>query len=190
MIVEELNGLYGNAYSASRYLYFSIKKTNENIIASSFDKDTLNEGVTFELPKDELGGVIVLSTDVNAVQVSSNKLVNWVKSKWETLKNRLGKDKKINDIAQKHNLVGWTVGKFLRGRYTAKNGKVFDENSLSIEIVGIPDDKLIEVAEDLCNAFKQESVLVKTYGTNRIMFVDGEKTPKQESVFKQLDNLE
>lgn len=63
------------------------------------------------------------------------------------------------------------MGKYLSGRYTSKNGKVFSENSLSLELVGADIDTLISVAEDLCKEFNQELVLVKDYSSSRVFFV-------------------
>ena len=81
--------------------------------------------------------------------------------------------KKIDKIANRNELVGWTVGHYLDGRYTDKKGNQYGENSLSVEIIGIDTEKLINIATILCRYFKQESVLVKDYSENRVMFVDG-----------------
>lgn len=64
MIKEELLGLNGNAYSASRYLYYNIKKVNENIIE--------------EVPQNLIGGIILLSTNNNANKNLENEVVNWI----------------------------------------------------------------------------------------------------------------
>ena len=171
-LMEKKPGANGNAYSSSKRLYESIKVTKANIIESSY---VLNEAVDFEFGKNELGGVIVFSTDVNATELSSNKLINAVKKKIKTISNRVSATKKIDTIANKHDLVGWTVGKFLSGRYKAKNGTNFGENSLSVEIVGVPEDELIHIAEELCEAFNQETVLVKCYESGRIVLVNADK---------------
>lgn len=141
-------------------------------IVSSPDKCLLNEGVDWEVDNNEKGGIIVFSTDVNAVELSPNKLANWVRQKLATLKNRQQTTKIIDKIANENELVGWTIGHYLNGRYRAKNGQNFGENSISLELVGIDDDKLIRVAESVCAAFMQECVLVKSYSTGRIMFVN------------------
>lgn len=76
--------------------------------------------------------------------------------------------KKYNDI------YAWTIGKFLNGRYKADNGQIFDENSISVELLGVDTNTLVKFAEELCRTFKQESVLVKDYANNKIYFVDGD----------------
>jgi hypothetical protein len=48
---------------------------------------------------------------------------------------------------------------------------LYDESSLSVEIVGITSDVLNKVAEELAQEFKQETVLVKNYDENKIYLV-------------------
>ena len=149
-------------YNGGRYISFNV--TPKNII--------LREAIDWEVPDNERGGIISLSTDVNAVQLSDNKLINAIKQFILTWKQRLTYSEKVDKVAQKHQLVGWTIGKFLNGRYTGKNGDVFDENSISIEVVGVESAKLIEIAEDFCREFNQESVLLKDYNSGKILFVN------------------
>ena len=167
--VSVLPGANGNAFSSSKRLYESIAKTSKNVIASSMPID---EAIDWEVPQEELGGMIIFSEEVNALPQSSNKVVNWIKQKVMTLTNKMKYKSKIDSIADNHNLVGWTVGKFLDGRYKAKNGKMYGENSLSVEIVGVPVDTLIDIATELAREFDQESVLVKDYSGGRIIFVN------------------
>ena len=159
-----------NAYSGTAYLYAAIHVEGMPIYATNIEG-----GVDWEVPEDEKGGIIVFSQEVNAVQLHKNKLVNWFKQKLATFKNKAKGLSDIDKIAQKHNLVGWTVGNFLKGRYTGKNGQVYSEDSLSVEIIGVTEDTLIAIGEELCRAFKQEAVLVKSYSEkNRILFVNGD----------------
>lgn len=150
----------------------AFKVKNLGDIVSTKDKCLVSEGIDWDIPHADKGGIIVFSTDVNAVELSKNKLVNFIKQKFATFANRIGATKKIDTIANNHDLVGWTIGHYLDGRYRAKNGKNFGENSLSVELVGISEDKLIKIAEDICAVFQQECVLVKSYSTGRIMFVN------------------
>lgn len=132
------------------------------------------EGIQFEPEDREKGGIIIFSTEVNAKELSTNAVANWIKQKISSLSNRVNRFKKIDRIGKKHDLVGWTVGKYLSGRYTAKNGKAFGEDSLSLEIIGVDTDTLFKIAEDVCREFNQEAVLVKDYSTGRILFIDAE----------------
>lgn len=104
----------------------------------------ISEGIEFQPAENEQGGMIIFSAEVNAVE-----------------------------LIQKYELIGWTVGKFLSGRYTDRTGKVYDENSLSVEVVGINSETLINLAEDICRDFEQETVLVKDYNSQKILFVNG-----------------
>lgn len=168
-IDEIYNGVDGGAYRASRYLAKAITSEGKEKIYSSFP---LNEGIDFEPSADEKGGIIVFSTDVNAEKQSENKLVNWIKQKMMTIKNRLNATKKIDKIAAANDLVGWTIGHYLDGRYTAKNGKQYGENSLSVEIIGVNFETLMKIAMELCESFTQESVLVKDFSSGRVLFVN------------------
>ena len=149
-------------YNGARYISFKI--TEENTI--------LREAIEWETPDDERGGIISLSTDCNALELNKNRFVNTLKQFINTWKQRLTYTKRIDKVAQDHNLMGWTVGKFLNGRYTGRNGKVWNENSVTIEVIGVTSDKLLNISKDLCNEFHQESVLVKDYNTNKVMFVN------------------
>ena len=165
--ISELR-VYGKGpYSSTRYLDKAICYNKDKVIAVS-------EGIQFEPDSNEKGGIIVFSVEVNAEKMDNNKFINWFKQKFATVKNKLLKNRKIDDIANKHELVGWTIGNFLKGRYTAKNGKTYSEDSLSVEIIGVSFDELVEIAEELCVEFLQESVLVKDYSSGRIVFVDAE----------------
>lgn len=157
---EVLPGLSGNAYSGSRYLYESIyrdKVIEQNLLEY--------EKITPEFK----GGMIILSTEVNSL--GSNTLVGKLKSKINSISNRIKASNKIDAAVSKNGAIGWTIGKFLHGRYKDRSGKIFDENSLSIELVGIDTDKLDDIANDLAIEFNQESVLVKNYNDSDIYFI-------------------
>ena len=122
--------------------------------------------------ESEKGGIIVFSTDVNAVSQSDNKIVDWVTKKWKTLRNRLLKGGMLDKVADRNGVSAMTVGKFLQGRYKSNNGSVFTENSVSVEVLGVDDKTLFQMAEDICKDFDQECVLVKSYKDGGIYFVD------------------
>lgn len=142
-----------------------IKRTKENVLY-------LSEGIDWDVPNEEKGGIIVFSTDVNAVELDKNKFLNFFKQKIVTILNRFKATSKIDKIANENDLVGWTIGKYLNGRYKAKNGKNFGENSLSVELIGISFEKLVSIAETICKDFKQECVLVKSYENGKVLFVN------------------
>ena len=108
--------------------------------------------------------------DENKVICSSDNLLAE-----DVSRNRLGGiivlSANINDISKCNDIFAWTVGKYLHGRYKAKDGTVFDENSISVELLNVSVDTIISFAEELCKEFLQETVLVKLYGEDRILFV-------------------
>ena len=76
----------------------------------------------------------------------------------------------LDKIRKEFNVYAWTVGHSLHGVYTGDNGRTFDENSISLDIVGVTRDQLFKIAERVCGDFKQESVLIKDYETNQVYF--------------------
>ena len=159
------NGKSGGTYNGMRYLAESISSKNKTAL--------VNEGIQFEPSENEKGGIIVFSTDVNAEELSKNKIINFLKQKTQSIINRLSATKKIDKIAVKNKLVGWTIGHYFSGRYTSPtNGKQYGENSLSLEIIGIDFEKLCQIAMELCESFHQESVLVKDFSSGRVLFIN------------------
>lgn len=109
---------------------------------------------------------------MNSTKMSENKYISFFKQKLVTLVNRLSALKRIDKVAQDFKLEGWTITKGLHGKYVdRKTGVVFDEKSLSVELVGITTDTLLDTAENLCTEFQQQSVLVKSYENGDIWFV-------------------
>lgn len=149
-------------YNGARYISFNVNE----------EKTILREAIDWETPDNARGGIITLSTDCNALELDKNRFLNAIKQFIQTWKQRLTYTKTIDKVAQDYNLVGWTVGKYLNGRYTGKDGNVYDENSITIEVVGVTSDKLIAIAEDLCRLFNQEGVMVKDYNNGKVLFVN------------------
>ena len=154
---------------------FSINRNNDTSAKTAFidlgNDIELSEVVSYKF--GEKGGIIVFSVNVNALQLSKIKVVRLIKNAVATFKNKLFKDRKINKVLSQYDEVyGVTIGNFVKGRYKSEtNGSMYDESSLSIEIIGITPDVLNRVAEDLAKEFKQETVLVKNYEDNRIYLV-------------------
>lgn len=132
------------------------------------------EGIEKYLFKGKNGGTIVFSTEVNTKILSSNKFKNWVSQKYVTVKNKLTSLKKLDQLRKKHEIYAWTIGRYLRGVYTGSNGLTYDENSMSLNIVGADLKLLGEVAKDLCIIFNQDSVMLKDDNSGKIYFVKNE----------------
>lgn len=137
---------------------------------------------------DYRGGVITFSTEVNSLDINKNKLINWFSKKGISLLNKYFSKSKLTNIINKFNdsekvlgkdkiedyIGAFSIGNFFSGRYIGDNKKVFDENSLSIEINGISSKGLIYLAELIAREFKQETVLVKDLNSNKIFLVNQE----------------
>ena len=138
-----------NAYSGTAYLYAAISVEERPAFATHKASTTDRE-----VSGNKKGGIIVFSQNVNVDQQYGRTAIDMT--------------------MQKQNMVGWTIGYFFKGRYTGKHGEEYSEGSISVEIIGISDDTLMEVAEELCRVFEQKTAMVKVYSErNRILFVDG-----------------
>jgi len=126
---------------------------------------------------EDKGGIVVFSTDVNAVIDTSTffkKAKGYFSGKFQTFKNRIMRYSKIDTTLKKfEDIVAYSVGNFFKGRYfDRENNKTFDEKSLSVEIIGIPSTLLVDIAESIAREFNQKEVLVKDYDNNKIFLVD------------------
>lgn len=126
------------------------------------------------------GGLIVFSTDVNAIKLDTNKLKNVIKQTLATFRNRFFKDKMLKNIVNKFNddnptneyIGAYSIGNFFKGKYVGDNGESFSEKSTSVEINGLSTTALLHLAEFLCRVFKQETVLVKDFNNGKIYLAD------------------
>lgn len=144
--------------------------TSDNDVISDYE---VSDGIRDKVDEKQKGGVITFSTDINAVKLSENKFINTLKQKVTSLVNRLTVHKKTSDILKKH-AYAWSIGNFFTGRYTSSEGEVFDESSISVQIVYIDSKTLFKIAEELCDAFKQECVMVFDFSNSMTYFVDSE----------------
>lgn len=130
-----------------------------SLYVEDFYNHIINEG--YRLQADEWQksvALITFSTDVNAVILDKNPLINKAKQFLATMKNRFDYKNIICKAAD--NLIAYSVGR-LNGRYRDEAGNIFDEHSKTLKILGIDKDTAIELADKLCAAFKQESVMLE-----------------------------
>lgn len=141
------------------------------------------------------GGVIVFSTDINAVDLDERPFINKIKQIIETIKQRLTRGKKIHQTIFKHNkenkefIGAYSVGNFFHGRYIDDKGTKFDEKSLCIEVNGISSKTLLRLAEMICEEFKQQTVLVKDLNINKIYTADATPIPSDSSFEKEMERI-
>lgn len=147
------------------------------------DNFVLDEGVHGEQygMAQYRGGLVVFSTDVNAVKLNDNKLINKIKQLIATFNNRINRNKKIHNTINKLNngikkpeerIGAYSVGNFFKGKYVGDNGEMYNDKSLSVEINGISSRNLLSFAELLAKEFMQETVLVKDLNLNKIYLAD------------------
>lgn len=124
------------------------------------------------------GGIIVFSTDVNAVELDKDKIVNNINQVITTFKNRVKNDSIIHNVMNKLNDKGgeyigaYSVGNYFKGRYVGDNGEMYNERSLAIEINGLSSESLLKVAEMIAQKCMQKTVLVKDLNKNKIHTAD------------------
>ena len=141
------------------------------------------------------GGIIVFSTDVNAVELDKNKLLNKIKQVVATFKNRFKRNTIIHGVMNKFNKEGgeyigaYSVGNFFKGRYVGDNGEMYNENSLSVEINGLSSESLLKVAEMIAQEFMQETVLVKDLNKNKIYTADSIPMPDNTTLDNELNKV-
>jgi hypothetical protein len=149
--------------------------TGEVLIESEQDARVARRVAWVSNPLEYAGGMVVMSTDVNAT--TGKGIKNWAKGLLKTWHNRLFKEKKVDEEIQK--LVkergldtGWSIGNLFKGRYySPKSDQTFNEKSFSIDIRGVPFDFVTKVADALRKKFDQESVMVINHANNKIRFV-------------------
>ena len=124
-------------------------------------------------------GTIVFATDVNAADLSKNKVKNFFSKKWKTLTNRTMRDRKLAKLITSRfkDKGAFSIGNFFKDRYV--NGEnLFNEKSASIEIIGVPFTVLVRLATEIAREFNQETVLFKDHETDRNILIDQRQTHK------------
>ena len=130
-------------------------------------------GADFELSP---GGMIVLSTDVNAT--STPGMLGFAKKFLQTWWNRFQRSRIVDEELAKEMKEsgmesGWSIGNLFHGRFFSQNtGKTFNERSFAVDIRGVSFDFIKEAARKLGREFNQESVLVVDHSNGRTFILD------------------
>lgn len=107
--------------------------------------------------KPSQGGIIVFNTELDDI--------NCLKHGVESFMNR---------ITLPH-YMGCAAGLFFKGTYTAPTGKLFNEDCLSLEILGVNSDTLKTIATNLCSTMSTDSILIKDYSTGKVLLAERRK---------------
>lgn len=129
---------------------------------------------TIQTPEHE-GGMIVFSTDVNAT--TGTGIIARLRSWLETQLNRFLSTSKVTKAIQhadtEQETGGFTIGHGFRGRFfDHDSGKKFDENSVSVEIVGVRPNLLKRIGAQIAKDFNQKSVMIRDYSDNKVFFLN------------------
>lgn len=178
----------GSHYQRGGY----IQECKQNINSFILDEGVHNKQYGMS---EYRGGIIVFSTDVNAIELDRNKLLNKIKQIITTYKNRLNRGSIIQNIVNKFNDKGgeyigaYSVGNFFKGKYVDDNGEMYNEKSLAVEINGLSSDSLLSVAEMFAQEFMQETVLVKDLNKNKIYTADAIPMPNDTTLDNELNKV-
>lgn len=166
---------------------------NEN----SFVRSPLTESFLHEDVRDiqgnyekYQGGMITFSTDVNDYleNIDTGTIKKFLMKLYYSTMNHIFRERMLTNMIREWQKAlgpkgekffgGFTIGKGFKGRWVnPKSKKVFDERSFTIELGGLPSELLLLFATQLCQKFKQDSVLVKDFNTDRIFYVDANDIP-------------
>jgi hypothetical protein len=131
-----------------------------------------------KVPLGGQGGVILLSTDVNATV--GVRIADWVIAQIRTSYQRVRKDRLVDrvildELARAGIAVGWSIGPTLLGRYYDPEERIlYVERSFSVEILDAPYPLLRAIAKELRQTFRQQEVILKSHDTGVAEHVRGD----------------
>lgn len=130
------------------------------------------------VPLGGQGGVILISTDVNALAGAG--IAGRLAARIRTAYQRLRKDHLVDQVILQHLAraevaVGWSIGPTLFGRYYDPEERIlYLERSFAVEILDAPYPVLKAIAKDLRQTFRQQEVILKCHETGVVEHVRGE----------------
>jgi hypothetical protein len=183
VLLEELGFEKKSLYGSFEGVDYEILKRNKHGKVFFIQNED-----TFTFPREIRGGVITMSTDVNAVFNSksfSEKVKNWFKSFYQTMKNRLSKNKRISKYLKGLEVMrdkGFTIGKFMKGSYIDNDGRQWDEKSFNVVIHGVDNNTLNMIATGLADLFNQQAVLVHRYSDGETYILDAKEKDRKRAI--------
>ena len=122
--------------------------------------------------KEHRGGIIVLSTDIRAVQLDSN-IKPIITTFWKRY-NSSSKLHRMVNMFNKYNktkfIGAYSVRHAFNGKYVGYNGEKYNEHSTTIEINGLSCRGLLILSEMIARTLYQESVLIKDLNKMKLYY--------------------
>ncbi len=136
-----------------------------------------------KVPLGGKGGMILLSTDVNAT--SGTTFLDRLAARISTWRQRLFRswlvDRAIREQLNHFDVAtGWSIGPNIKGRYYDPEKEIlYVERSFQVEILDAPDPVLRAIAEKLRQLFHQREVILKNYETGDVEHIRQVETQPQ-----------
>ena len=170
LYTEELNIVHKNSKELEIYKHHV--KRNIHV------DDTLSEEVEKEWKEPQRVTSLLSNVRVKKTykyHTTTQKI--FIKNKFSVIINNILKNTMIPKVFTGFkNIEGFSVGNYFQGRYSdrayGRESRIYDDTSLSIEIVGIPFMLLQVIAAEIGREFKQKSVLVKDNAFGTIILVN------------------
>lgn len=118
-------------------------------------------------------GVIILPVPRNSIEMNKDQLSKYLIKNLNTIENYLFKEKNIETILQKDDVfVGYSIGNIFNGRYHSRNGQLYSNDSIAIELINLDFDEIVSVADNLKKEMNLESILVKDNSSFKMIYID------------------
>lgn len=122
-------------------------------------KRYLNQG--YQYNKDKI--IATSQTQYDWEDRSTNSFISF------SSENEIPIEKIVNFLGESFYI--WTLGYFIKNSALINNDILFDQNSISIGLLNISFEKLIEITEKICYEFNVTNALVKDCSTKKITLV-------------------
>jgi hypothetical protein len=134
-----------------------------------------------KVPTGAKGGMILLSTDVNAIVGTG--IWSQLAARLSTWRQRFFRPSIVDRIVLEEIdrfgvPLGWSISEMFRGRYYDPEERVlYLERSFFVEILDAPYPMLRAIAEKLRRAFEQQEVILKSYETDEAEHIRNRGVP-------------
>lgn len=158
----------------SQELYDYVYKDSEDYIESFlYYKNKIINQFSEEDFIQNKGGIIILPSPEKNIDINGSQFTDYLNIMYDKIVDYLFEQKNINNILSKKDLIlGCSVGNFFNGRYHARNGQLYSNNSVTLEITNLSFEQLVMIAEYLIKELKQKSILVKDYNSFTMNYIE------------------